>query len=125
MDKLLTKFGEKIKSTIEGFDRFIFKGHLRPICGALGMETFLKRNGILNKEYENWINTKSAIIYNDAEAYTQKQCKTKIEYLNSNNIRKDAIAHERQKKTGIESGLIGTWACLETCNSYKALLGCV
>jgi hypothetical protein len=122
MDTLLTKFGEKIKGVIEGFDRIVFKGYLMPLCHATGMQIFLKRNGILNKNYNDWISAKSAIICNDAEAYTQSQCQSAIQYLWSHNIRKEAIAHERQIETGVKSGLIGTWSCVESCNTYRSTL---
>ena len=43
MDKLLHKYGGKIKGVIEGFDRIVFKGTLRPLCFALGMQVYLSR----------------------------------------------------------------------------------
>ena len=43
MDTLLHKYGEKIKGVIEGFDRIVFKGFLRPLCYAAGMEYFLRK----------------------------------------------------------------------------------
>jgi len=36
------------------------------------------------------------------------------------NIRKDKLAKEQQKSLEVENGLIGTWSCLETCNTYRA-----
>ena len=74
MDTLLAKLGTKIKGVLEGFDRIVFKGHLRQLCHSAGMQSFLQLNGILNKDYNSWINTKSAIICQDTEAYTQRQC---------------------------------------------------
>ena len=122
MDTLLTKLGAKIKGILEGFDRIVFKGHLRQLCHASGMQSFLQLNGILNKDYHNWITAKSAIICQDAEDYTKSLCgpKASIQYLPSYNIRKEALAHEHQIQTGIKTGLIGTWSCVESCNTYKA-----
>lgn len=51
MDTLLHRYGEKIKGVIEGFDRIVFKGTLRPLCYATGMQLFLNRRGVLNKNY--------------------------------------------------------------------------
>ena len=42
MDTLLHRFSELIKGSIEGFDRLVFKGALKPISFALGMQAFLK-----------------------------------------------------------------------------------
>lgn len=119
MDTLLNKLGGKIKGVLEGFDRIVFKGNLKPLCHAPGMQVFLKRNGVLNKNYKEWITQKSAAICSDAEKYTQQQCGDKISYLATHNIRKEAVAHERQIIKGTERGLIGTWSCVESCNSYK------
>jgi hypothetical protein len=47
MDTLLTKYGEKIKGVLEGSDRIVFKGILKPISFAIGMQMFLSRQGIL------------------------------------------------------------------------------
>ena len=122
MDTLLTKLGGKIKGILEGFDRIVFKGHLRPLCHAAGMATFLNYNGILYKDYHKWITAKSAIICQDAEAYTKSECGSgsSIQYLPSHNIRKETIVHEHQKKTGIKNGLIGTWSCVESCSTHKS-----
>jgi hypothetical protein len=122
MDTLLSKFGGKVKGVLEGFDRIVFKGNLKPLCYTAGMQMFLKCNNILFKDYYSWINEKSAAICRDAEEYTRKHCQTEIQYIPTHNIRKEAIAHEQQRKTGIKSGLIGTWSCVESCNSYKARL---
>ena len=45
MDTLLHKFGDKIKGVLEGFDRIVFKGTIRNIAYALGMEKFINMHG--------------------------------------------------------------------------------
>jgi len=121
MDTLLNKYGDKIKGILEGFDRIVFKGCLKPICYAAGMQFYLNQNKVLNKDYKDWISAKSAAIVADAEEYTRDQCETEIQYLASYHTRKEAAAHDRQKKNGIQSGLIGTWSCVESCNTFKAV----
>jgi hypothetical protein len=120
MDTLLNKFEGKIKCVLEGFDRIVFKGILRPICFAAGMQSFLSRNGILNKDYKDWISGKSDTIITNAAEYTMDQCGTDIQYLSSYHTRKEALAHDLQKKSGIQSGLIGTLSCVESCNTFKS-----
>ena len=121
MDTLSTKYGSKIKGILEGFDRIVFKGMLRSLCYTAGMQIFLSRNKILNKDYKEWISAKSAAIVADAEEYTKSQCKTDIHYLPSCHIRKEAAAHDEQNKSGVQSGLIGTFSCVESCNTFKAV----
>jgi hypothetical protein len=120
MDTLLNKYSNKIKGILEGFDRIVFKGRLKPICFAAGMQFYLSQNGVLNKDYKDWVSAKSAAIVADAEEYTRAQSGKAIEYLSSCHIRKEAAAHGRQKELGIQSGLIGTWSCVESCNTFRA-----
>jgi len=121
MDTLLHRFDGKIKGVIEGFDRIVFKGFLLPLCHAAGMQLFLMKQGVLNKDYKGWVQERSAIIISDAEEYTRTRCGCDIDYLPSYHIRKEEAAHGRQKKAGIHNGLIGTWSCLESCNTFKAV----
>jgi len=120
MDTLLNRLGGKIKGVLEGFDRIVFKGSMKPICFAAGMQFYLNRKKILNKDYKDWVISRSATIIADAEEYTRDQSGTAIQYLNSFRIRKEAAAHEQQSKLRIQSGLIGTWSCVESCNTFKA-----
>ena len=122
MDTLLHKFHTEIKGILEGFDRFVFKGFLRPICFTAGMQVFLNRKGVLNKDYKSWATGASAAIIRDAENYLKEQqgSDSEIQYLASCHIRKETLAHAQQKKSGIQDGLIGIWSCLESCNTFKA-----
>jgi len=120
MDTLFHKYADKIKGVLEGFDRIIFKGTIRNIAYALGMEKFINMHGVLNKDYKDYVIKQSATIIEDAEGYAKRLTGTKIQYLASSNIRKETIAHEQQNKLGIKEGLIGVWSCLEACNTFKA-----
>jgi len=120
MDTLLSKFDRYVNSTITGFDRIIFKGMIRPIMYTGGIESFLQRKGVLNKDFKDYAIKQSQIIVESAEAYSQKVLGTGITYISSSNTRKEALAHERQKRNGIEEGLIGIYACVESCTTFKA-----
>ena len=120
MDTLLHRYGEKIKGVLEGFDRIVFKGVLRPICYAAGMSMYLSRRGVLNKDYKGWVQNQSSVIIRDAEEYTRSQCGLDIPYLPSCHTRKETVAHDQQKKSGVQSGLIGAWSCIESCNTFRA-----
>ena len=121
MDTLLHKFADKIKGVLEGFDRIVFKGSIRNIAYALGMEKFINMHGVLNKDYKEYVIKQSATIIENAEDYAKRLTGTGIQYLTSVNIRKETVAHEQQNKLGIQSGLIGVWSCVETCNTFKAV----
>ena len=121
MDTLFHRFQDKIKGVLEGFDRIVFKGTLRPLCFALGMQTFLSNQGVLNKNYKEWMHNTSSAIITDAEEYAKKQNVADMLYLPSWHIRKEEQAHEQQKKLEIQTGLIGVWSCVESCHTFKAV----
>lgn len=117
---ILHGFASIIKGYIEGFDRLVFKGTLKPIAFALGMQAFLRGRGVLNKDYKDWVIKQSAAIIESAEEYSQKHCGRGIIYIPSINTRKEELAHNFQKESGIKEGLIGVWSCVEGCNTFKS-----
>ena len=121
MDTLLHKFTGKIKGVIEGFDRIIFKGILQPICFPAGLNNLLLQNKVLNKDFKNWAQNTSATIVQKAEEYSMDQCGSKILFLDSYKTRKEALAHDLQTKSGVESGLIGAFSCVESCHTFKSV----
>ncbi|MDR1537154.1 MAG: hypothetical protein LBU32_04005 [Clostridiales bacterium] len=121
MDTLLHRFGGLINGVIEGFDRIVFKGALKPISYTAGMAMFLGRNNVLNKNYKDWVEKHSKAIVSYAEQYSLDQSGLGIQYLPSCHIRKEEVAHKQQKKLEIQSGLVGVWSCLESCNSFGAI----
>lgn len=120
MDTLLHRFSKIIKGTIKGFDRIVFKGSLRPIVYALGMQSFLQSQGVLNKEFKDWAIKHSTAIEEAANNYSIKSCGNKVIYIPSCNTRKEELAHKQQKKSGIKDGLIGVWSCVESCTTFRS-----
>ncbi len=120
MDSLYQRFSDKVNGLIKGFDRIVFKGFLRPIMYAAGMQLFLRNNGVLNKEYKDWVISQSSKITETANRYSNEHCGSEIRYISSCNIRKEALVHEQQRKSGIKHGLIGVWSCVESCNTFRA-----
>ena len=121
MDTLFHRFEDVVKGVIEGFDRIVFKGMLMPVNFVGGMQAFLSGHSVLNKDFKDWATSQSAAIINAAEEYTNKQCGSGIDYIRSCHTRKEELAHKQQEKIGITNGLIGTWSCLESCRTYKAV----
>jgi len=120
MDTLLHRFNDKIKGVIEGFDRIVFKGMIRPIMHPAGMASFLMSRGVLNKDFKGYVIEKSQAIMNMAEEISKSGCNCGVKYIPSLNTRKEALAHERQKECGAKEGLIGVWSCLESCHTFKS-----
>ena len=120
MDTLLHRFNNLIKGTIRGFDRIVFKGIIKPIIFSAGMESFLWGRGVLNKNYKDWAMGQSTAIVESANKYSIGECGREITYIPSCNERKEELAHAEQKKSGINSGLIGVWSCVESCSTFRS-----
>jgi len=120
MDTLFHRFGGIVNGVIKGFDRIVFKGQIRPILYAAGMQLFLKTQGILNKDYKDWVMAQSKGIIQSASEYSRNQCGCDIQHISSCNDRKEELAHAQQKKLGIRHGLIGVWSCVESCTTFRS-----
>jgi len=120
MDLLFSRFSEKVNSVITGFDRIVFKGMIMPLMYAGGMTSFLIARSILNKDFKSYATTQSRAIVQSAEELVKSRNGYEITYIPSLNVRKEELAHARQKETGIEEGLVGIWSCVESCNTYRA-----
>ena len=120
MDTLLNKIGSKVNSIITGFDRIVFKGIIRPIMYAAGMESFLVSKKVRNKDFKAYAMEQSQKIVKSAETIASEQCDSGVTYIRSLNERKEALAHNRQKERGVEEGLIGVWSCVESCSTFRS-----
>lgn len=120
MNTFIQKFSEVIKGVVTGFDRIVFKGSILPLMHERGAMDFCGARGILNKDYKQWVQAQTETIVDDATRYAKEQCGSKVTHLTSSHVRKEALAHRRQREQAIESGLIGVWSAVEMCSSYKA-----
>jgi len=120
MDTLLSRFGDKVNSVITGFDRIVFKGMIMPIMHAAGMTSFLIARSVLNKDFKTYAMSQSQAIVQSAEEFATTQSGRGITYIQSHKERKETLAHDRQKETGVTEGLIGVWSCVESCNTFRS-----
>lgn len=121
MDLLLHKFAGNVNSTIEGFDRIVFKGMLKPLTYPAGLLSLFQRHRILNKDYKDWIKERSNAILTDAQTLSRHQCHCDVRYLSSSHIRKEELAHQIQRESGRSDGLIAVFSCMEGCHTFKAV----
>lgn len=120
MDSFLHKFGSFIKGCISGFDRLVFKGYLRPLMYPAGMQDYLAKHGVLNKHYREWMVEQSAALEDAADRISQAHCGCPVTYIASCNAEKDDLVQAQRGQLGIEQGLIGVWACVEACMTYRS-----
>lgn len=121
MDSLLQKLGSNVKGVIEGFDRIVFKGMLKPLLYPGGFASFLNSREVLNKDYKAFVTSASGTIEADASRLAADSGTGPITYLPSLHTRKEEAAHNRQLELGIDEGLIGIWSCVEGCKTFRSV----
>jgi hypothetical protein len=84
------------------------------------MESFLVARKVLNKDFKNYAIAQSQAIVESAESIAKEQSGRGITYIPSLNERKETLAHNRQKESGVKEGLIGVWSCVESCNTFRS-----
>ncbi len=120
MATLYQQLGSAVKGVLHGFDRIVFKGCIKPLMFEDGVSGFLRRKGVLNKNYKSWALRQTKQIIDDAEALTQTVLEQPVKRFKGVGERKEKVAHDEYDIHGSSKGLIGIWSAMESCNTFKA-----
>jgi hypothetical protein len=118
--QLIDRCGNAIKSVISGFDRIMFKGHIRRLMFPDGAMGFLAQRGIRNKDFKPWVQEQTDQLVAAVEQRCQAATGHGITKLTNSTDRKETLVRERQAALGITSGIIGAWSCVEAGQSYRS-----
>jgi hypothetical protein len=118
MQEFIAKHQDKIAGTLSGFDRLVFRGHLRSIGHPQGMMTYLWFNQVLLKNFGDHVaevteRLKEASVA-EAKAYGRP-----VKYLNSSQTDKETIARNILAQDGVRGGLVCVLSCLEPCWKFE------
>ncbi len=102
---------------LTGFDRLMFRGHLRTLSYPQGMQLYCSTNGVLLKDFKKHALERTEQLIAGSEAMVQRLGRPN-EYLRSPQTRKEEVARARAQQDGITDGLIGMFRCVEPCWSY-------
>src|SRR6266700_7528179 len=103
MQQFLTRFQDPIQGVVSGLDRVLFRGSLRNLNHAHGMEVYLYMNDILFKDYDSHVKRVSRRLNALSIAPVLEQ-KLPVEYLRSGEIDKDQLARQIPAQPAIPSG---------------------
>jgi hypothetical protein len=121
--QLIKVLGDAVVGVTSGFDRIVFQGMIRPLMYPEGAMGFFARRKVLFKDAKKWVTEHTQHLIAAVEQWSLRECGAGITYLPSSTIRKEEVARARQQEMGITTGLIGTWACLESGGSYRLAPG--
>ncbi|NLT71252.1 MAG: hypothetical protein GXX91_11240 [Verrucomicrobiaceae bacterium] len=114
MNDFLKRHSEAIEGVLSGFDRLIFRGVLRSINYARGLDRFLTAKGILLKQFAGFAEDCTRKIADRAKEIASDAQRPYI-YLESSGVDKDKMARDMAEREGIREGLICVLAVIEPC----------
>ncbi len=117
MKEFIAKFGNLINGVLSGFDRLVFRGHLRGIAYTSGMERYLFANQVPYKEFGAHAEKITSLV-KEASLASARSLGRPVRYLPSGKISKEEIARSIAIKDGIKEGLVCVLTSVEPCWSY-------
>jgi hypothetical protein len=118
MHEFIAKHQDKIAGTLAGFDRLVFRGHLRSISHPQGMMSYLWTNQVLLKNFGAHVEKVTERL-KQASLAEAKASRRPVQYLNSSQIDKEAIARKILAQDGVRNGLVCVLSCLEPCWKFE------
>lgn len=117
MKAFLRAFAGLVCGVLHGFDRLVFRGHLRQITTVHGMDHLLHTNRVLYKHFQGYVQDKTRQLIEAALVEAQQQQRPII-YLPTSSISKEEEAQQIARRDGIGSGLVCVFKCLEPCWTF-------
>lgn len=118
MNSFLAAFGHLVLGILHGFDRLVFRGHLRQLSFAHGMDCYLAANHILLKDFKAHALERTALLIDASLAEARRQDRP-IVYLNSSSASKEDLARRIATQDQLRDGLIGVFKCVEPCRTFE------
>jgi hypothetical protein len=107
-----------VLGSLSGFDRLVFRGYLRSMMSASGMNVYLWTNNVSFKDFKAHAQDRTQQLIAASTAVAQKHNRP-IEYLRSPQTRKEDHARQIARQDKITDGLIAMFSCVEPCYSYS------
>ena len=117
MKKFKKKFEQNIVEIYSCFDKVLFKGHL-PISGTACMSTFMKKHGVLLKDFSRFVKEPAQVLKEHAKSLA-KSNNCQYLYLNSKQISKEELARQTSKDEDIKEGTVCVFSITEGCLSFR------
>lgn len=103
---------------LHGWDRLRLQGTLRSLYYAPVMEQYLRKAGVMWKDFKRYAIGVTGRICQAAEELS-KQYRRSVKYLASSQVDKEQEARRIQEREGIKKGLIVVISCVEPCRTWR------
>lgn len=106
-----------VLGVLSGFDRLVFRGRLRRLYTAEGMNHYCNANHVLRKEFKEHARSVTAQVLQASLVDEAKRC-GRYRYLNSSQIDKDQVARAIADQHRVNEGLVCVLQALESCWTF-------
>ena len=108
----------EVIGVLHGWDRLRLQGTLRSMYYPVVMEQYLRKAGVLWKDFKSYAIGVTGRICQAAEELG-KQYQRPVIYLASSQASKEDEARRSQERDGIKQGLIAVMSCVEPCRTWR------
>jgi hypothetical protein len=113
----IARFGDRITGVLKGFDRLVFRGHMRKLAFVEGMRGLLRKRSVLLKDFGAWAQGMTHRL-EEASLRAAQVFDRPIRYLPSAKTDKEAVARKIAHEDGITQGLVAVLTSVELCPRY-------
>ena len=118
MDAFIQRHKQDVIGVLKGFDRMRFRGTLRSISYAEGVDRFLGAVGVRYRDFKEFALGLSKRLVDHAEQVA-RQAARPFEYRANSSEDKQAEALRIAERDGITEGLVCVLRCVEPCMSFS------
>jgi hypothetical protein len=118
MNAFLRRFAPVVLGILSGFDRLLFRGTLRNLAYAAGLQHYLWANRIAFKDFHAHSQDVTQRLIDASQRSALEQGR-EIRYLPCSSAGKEDIARAIAQRDGITDGLICILRCVEPCLSFQ------
>jgi len=118
VDAFIQRHQQDVIGVLSGFDRMRFRGTLRSICHAQGVDRFLGAVGVPYKDFREFVAGLSQRLIERAEQVAQQTGRPFV-YQASSSQDKQAEVERIAARDGVTEGLVCILRCVEPCMSFS------
>ncbi|HEX6804056.1 MAG TPA: hypothetical protein VF133_10295 [Terriglobales bacterium] len=118
MNEFIFRYADHIRGALTGFDRLVFRGTLRNIAYAQGMDKCRTLNGVLLKDFGRYAEKASKRL-EQASLTEATRLNRPILYLRSSQTDKEELARGIARRDGVNEGLVCVLRSIEPCASFE------
>jgi hypothetical protein len=117
LNPFLQRHQTEIIGLLQGWDRLRLQGTLRSLYHPEVMECYLRRVGVLWKDFKAFVTNLTERVRQAAVTLAVQQ-KRPLIYLPSSRTDKEQAAREIQGRQPVPSGLVAVFSCVEPCRTW-------